>query len=612
MPSIHPGVRISGRHGFVWFARVLAVLALFAQGAVAQPSGGPYGPLPQSYAIPANAAHVIYAAPDGSADAAGSSADAPTTIEAAIARAVTGDAVILRGGTYRTGDLAFNQGITLQPYLDEKPVLCGTEVATGWEAFGTELWRLRWTKLFPSAPADWWRSWRHARHTPLWMFNNDMVFADGRQLHAVGWEGAVDQNSFYIDYKNQYVYLSFNPEGHSIEITAHDGAMIRTIKEVHGKKPDRIGPVIRGITFTRYAYRALEVEGNEPVGPADPATFGKDVTGTVLENDRITFCSRVAAYLRGDNLVVRHCLVSDTVTEGIYVIGSANVLLEKNLFRRNNMEGMEGYFPAAVKIFNQCHDAVCRDNLVIENPNSNGIWYDVGNVNGVFVNNRIDTAIDGFFFEISKGATVAGNVFSNCEHGIRALNSCDVHAWQNTLVNCPASFERTSRNARSDHFGWHPSTGPDVGERHGHMFVNNLIVVDGGFKGPLLNISQEDVLTGTLTDAPLSAVDYNVYVRQGPSTEPIASWCPARSNGGNVAYASVKDLGREDPALSVHDLELPGYDGQVFQSAELGNFLLLPGFPGVHAAGPLDPKVRALLGWDATREGVPGACPAMP
>ncbi len=40
--------------------------------------------------------------------------------------------------------------------------------------------------------------------------------------------------------------------------------------------------------------------------------------------------------------------MSDTWTEGIYVIGSSDVLLEKNIFRRNNIEQLTGYYPAAV------------------------------------------------------------------------------------------------------------------------------------------------------------------------------------------------------------------------------------------------------------------------
>jgi len=104
-----------------------------------------------------------------------------------------------------------------------------------------------------------------------------------------------------------------------------------------------------GLAFTQYAYRALEVEGkrgsvpptveptDDPIGIADPATFGKEVVGTLLENCAITHCSRVAGYFRGDKLVIRHCLVSDTSTEGIYVIASSDCLLEKNLIARNNV-----------------------------------------------------------------------------------------------------------------------------------------------------------------------------------------------------------------------------------------------------------------------------------
>ena len=52
------------------------------------------------------------------------------------------------------------------------------------------------------------------------------------------------------------------------------------------QKNDHKGPTIRGVTFTQYAYRALEVARqealtiadeptDEPVGLSDPATFGK-------------------------------------------------------------------------------------------------------------------------------------------------------------------------------------------------------------------------------------------------------------------------------------------------------------------------------------------------
>ncbi len=200
--------------------------------------------------------------------------------------------------------------------------------------------------------------------TPLHRFNNDMVFVDGEMLKSAGWEGELDPHSYYIDYEKGQVYIGVDPTNRLVEITAFDGALIRTSGAVNGKTNDHKGPVIRGITFTQYARRAIEIEGkrsfgpndeptDEPVGPSDPATYGKEATGTTLENVTISYCSRVAGFFRGDGLTIRSSLFSDTSTEGVYVIGSADVLLEKNIFRRNNVEGLTGYYPAAVKIFNQ-------------------------------------------------------------------------------------------------------------------------------------------------------------------------------------------------------------------------------------------------------------------
>jgi Right handed beta helix region len=397
-----------------------------------------------------------------------------------------------------------------------------------------------------------------------------------------------------------------------VEITAHDSAFVRTTKAVHGKQPDRRGPILRGLTLTQYAYRALEVDGVEPDGPADPATFGKDAVGTTLENITITYCSRVAAYLRGDGLVIRNSLISDTSTEGIYIMASSDVLLERNIFRRNNIERITGYYPSAVKIFNQTRRVTCRDNLVVEQPYSNGIWYDVGNVDGVFVNNWVENAIDGFFFEISKGAVAAGNVFVNCDKGIRVLNSSNVHVFQNTFVNSVASFERTPRSAAGDHFGWHPATGPDVDARHGHVFVGNLLVADEGFRKPLLNVEQTPALCGTLTDSQLAKLDGNVYVRRGDSApRPLITWSPAAGERCTAALASPAALAALQPGVEARSRSLDGFFGAIFKSPELRNFRLAVPLPPAFADDPVPAEIRKGAGWAADAARAPGAYPAV-
>lgn len=593
------------------FSILIALLVLGTGLLDAQPSGGPYGPIHKSYDIPDVSGTIYYVAPDGKSSQSGESLENPTTIEAAIEKVVTGDAIILRGGTYRTGDLYLNQGITMQPYQDEKPVIKGTYIADEWTEQGNGLWTTKWERLFPMKPQDWWRRHREGAKTPQHRFNNDMVFVDGKFLQSVGWEGELDDNSYYIDYESGLVYISFDPTDKLMEITAFNGGLIRTTRDVHGKTSDKIGPVVKGITFTQYAYRAIEIEGYYPEGLSNEADHGKDVIGTTFENCTISYCSRVAGYFIGDSLTIRNCKISDTSTEGIYIIASSDVLLEKNILTRNNIEGITGYYPAAVKIFNQSYRVTCNDNLVTDLPYSNGIWYDVGNVDGVFTNNWIENvgSIDyeirdnqlwpsdnGFFFEISKGVVCAGNVFVNCDHGLMILNASDAHMYNNTFINSMVTIGRNERSAQGDHFGWHPSTGPDVDERDGHIFVNNLMTGTEDFDRPLMFVWQRAMLCDQLTEPQLKQYDNNVYVREsGNSAEDLIWWGPASEEDCQADFSSPEDLNKVHPEFESKSKYYADYDGPLFQSIELKNFELLKGFKGNSAATSLPSVVRKLL-----------------
>jgi hypothetical protein len=611
------------RNAFVILGLVAGILPV-----ASQPSGGPYGPVRQKYDLPAGAGKIYFVAVDGQPDQSGESLNKPTTIDAAIEKVRTGDAIVMRGGTYRVGDLRLNQGVTIQPYADEVPVLKGTLIATKWENLGNGLWTTQWSRLFPKKPSGWWRRNREGKQTPQWRFNNDMVFVDGRFLQAVGWEGEVDQNSYYIDYESGLVYIGADPKDRLVEITAYDVAIRRTTGECHGKQSDHKGYVIRGVTFTQYAYRALEVDGTEPEGISDESKHGKEVVGTTLENCTISYCSRVAGYFRGDRLTIRHCRVSDTSTEGIYVIASNDVLLEGNIFARNNIENITGYYPAAVKIFNQSYRVTCRDNLVTDLPNSNGIWYDVGNVDGVFVNNWIENvgrndnpiatnqlwpSDNGFFFEISKGAICAGNVFVNCDHGLMVLNSSNVQIYQNTFVNSVACIGRTSRSAANDHFGWHPSTGPDVDKRDGHVFVNNLLVGKESFNRPLMFVWQPASLCAQLPGSQLKEFDFNVYVRGAHKAQsPLILWSPAQNAECQAGCSSMEDLRKLYPGVSANSRDYTAYDGPLFRSMDLGNYQTVSSFAGAKSGMQLPPEIGRFLGQTRKDSRYVGAYPPVP
>jgi len=614
-PSSAPVAHPSSMRRSAMCGALALFAAFFVAEATAQPSGGPYGPIAQVYEVPTTGT-VYYVAPDGDPNAPGTSLKRPTTIESAIARVVTGDTIVMRGGIYRTGNLQLNQGITIQPYRDEKPVLKGTQVATEWEELRDGIWRTKWSTLFPARPLGWWQRHREGMRTPLHRFNNDMVFVDGKLLKSVGWEGELDEDSFYIDYENGYVYIGVDPRDKLVEITAYDIALHRPSRPVHGKESDRKGPIIRGITFTQYAYRAIDIEGkkpsttaeeeptDDPVGVSDPANHGKEVVGTTLENVTISYTSRVAGYFRGDGLVIRNSLISDTGTEGIYVIGSSDVLLERNIIRRNNIEQLTGYYPAAVKIFNQSYRVTVRDNLIVEHPYSNGVWYDVGNVEGVFVNNYVEGTQIGFFFEISKGVVAAGNVFVNNLQGIRVLNSSNARIYHNTFLNSPVVIDRNQRTAQGDLFGWHALTGPDIDEREGHVFEGNLLVASEGFTQPLLRFEQPAALCERLTRPMATRVDGNAYVRAAPSDEPLVIWSPARNKECQMGYATLEAFSK-GASVEAHGKAWMPYHGAVFRSVDMRRFELVQPLPGMEAR-PVAAEALKATGW-TTPTRLPGA-----
>jgi parallel beta-helix repeat protein len=568
-----------------------------------------YGPYDTTYELPDVSGTIYYVAPDGDAEAEGTSLEKPTTIESAFSKVVTDDAIVMRGGIYRTGNLTFNQGITIQPYKDEKPVLNGTFVAKNWQQDENGVWFTSWNRFFPGEPQSWWVKERNVKATPMHRFNNDCVFVDGQYLQSVGSIEALDEGTFYVDYDAKKVYVGLNPADKLMEITAFNNALIRTPNDVHGKTTDKRGPVIKGLEVTQYADISVLIDGLFPEEISPEEAHGNDAVGTVLDNCSFTKALRVGVFAHGDSMIIRNCKIEDTNTEGLYVVASDDVLLERNIFAHNNIEKWTGYFPAAVKIFNQSHRVTCRENLVINHPNSNGIWYDVGNVDGVFVNNRIEKVgvIDGpfrddqvwpsrngFFFEISKGVIVAGNEFVNNNQGMLILNSSDAEIYNNTFINSRATFGRDDRGDDADHFGWHVTSGPGVDERENHVFVNNLLVDTMGLDVPLLYVWQPAEMCERLNNSTLKTFDNNVYVKTIKEEKPlIALWSPADNDDCQAKITSPKDLNALYESFEANSKLHNGYEGNIFaEDAQVSS-----DFEGHSVATTIPGKVMEAAGW---------------
>jgi hypothetical protein len=236
----------------------------------------------------------------------------------------------------------------------------------------------------------------------------------------------------------------------------------------------------------------------------------------------------------------------------------------------------------------------------------------VGNRDGVVVNNYIEGAENGFMFEISKGATVAGNVFVRCSTGTKVLNSADVRVYNNTFIDTQASFERDQRSASGDLFGWHPKTGPDVDQREGHIFVNNLLVASASYREPLLRFEQPKALCGKLTNPEVKELDGNVYVRSlmpGDTAAPLIQWAPAASDSCKSSYSSLDEFRKAVPSFEVNGRQLERTPGSVLKGPDFGHYELRQSLPDLPRKGSTPTDVRKLAGWSDTMPLAPGAYP---
>jgi parallel beta-helix repeat protein len=222
---------------------------------------------------------------------------------------------------------------------------------------------------------------------------------------------------------------------------------------------------------------------------------------------------------------------------------------------------------------------------------------DFGNINRPYSKKHLWPCDAGFFFEISKGAICAGNIFVNCDHGIWVLNSSNVYITRNTLINSTVCIGRTDRVAEGDVFGWHADTGPRVDERDGHIFINNLHTANETFRRPLLNIWQPADLCKRLSKPIVKQLDYNIYVNSSDiPLDPLIMWSPVKNDDCQLLFKSIKDLQKLHSKFSGHSQYYAEYFGPLFKSRELGNYQLLKSFPGSTKAARLPDTILEILG----------------
>lgn len=379
-------------------------------------------------------ATTYYVATNGNDSNSGTSLSSPfKTIQRAMNRAVAGDTVLIRGGTYReqvevtvSGGTATNP-IYVSAYSTELPVIKGSDVVPGWVLHSGAIWKKT--------------GWPH---------NSQQVFVDfdarpAKSLQQIGmpsqyyttWEynkpvgtglASMTAGSFYYDPSTMTLYVwladSSDPNKHVMEASVRRRLFFLHKPYIH----------LKGLAF-RHSNTSAFIQQGAAVELSSNSVIEKcDIQYT-------DFAGLGLGYLQ-ENVQAYSCNISNNGDSGVNAVGSKNFLVKNvkmnnNNYRNFNVLWHAGGFKGTVKTY-----GVLEDNEFGYN-NGAGIWFDYANSGQQIVirnnylhdNSAYEAAI---FMEVSKNGMIYNNVLvKNRQRGIYIAASDNMRVYNNTVYGTP-------------------------------------------------------------------------------------------------------------------------------------------------------------------------------
>ncbi len=508
-----------------------------------------------NYSVPSRA---YFVSPGGRDSNRGTQASPWRTIEKAINSAPGGSTVVLRGGTYREGNLIVGKKLTFQPYPHEKVWIKGSLNIEDWDRDGA-LWR-----------KDNWNHWfenitdprKVDRAHPL-AGRLDMVFINGGSLTQVASKAQVGSGEFYVDHSSKRLYIGSNPGGKTVEATAFEHGVRFNQPSSHS--------VVRGLGFAHYAENAIEV--NAP--------------RAVLDKNTVVWNGWEGSIINEEDAVVRGNTFSRNGARGLFLSSSHRTLVEKNTFSYNNIERFRVQWGGAGIKFATSNSVILRNNIV-EHNYSNGLWGDMYSHDSTIVGNIArHNQHSSIYSELSQRAIIASNLSVYNGSGITLLDSANARIWNNTL----------SKNA--------VNIVVKDGERNPWAVTNNIIMnnILSGVAGrpsngdiPLL-ISATKFVDIPSTNQMVTGMDYNAYYRPSSNSPSnvIRMSLPQRGNKATT-YETVAGFTSatrfEDHALAIRNVVVNPF----FVSEGSGNYRLKPGSIAIGRGRSLPDDIARAVG----------------
>ncbi|GLW62064.1 hypothetical protein Arub01_03080 [Actinomadura rubrobrunea] len=364
----------------------------------------------------------LYVAPTGRDSASGDRGAPLRTVAAAIAKARSGDTVVLRGGTYHESvTVPPGKKLTLQAYPGEAVWFDGSSPVTGWVRRG-DAWAVDgWTAFFDSTPG--YTKGAPESSDPAFRFvdrahpmaaHPDQVWIDGVAQRQVGSLDQVDEGTFYVDEKARRLYIGTDPRGRAVRASTLAEAIT-----VRGA-----GSALRGIGVRRYATSIPQLGSVKVAAP--------DVT---VENVAVTDSATTGLSVVAPRARVRRVTATRNGMLGVHANHADDLRLESVRAANNNTERFKpSPVAGGIKITRSRRVALVGGAAV--GNRGKGVWLDESVYDITLTGYRVARNSDhGVSLELSAKAVVADNVIlGNGGDGLRLNDTGDAEIWNNTVV----------------------------------------------------------------------------------------------------------------------------------------------------------------------------------
>jgi hypothetical protein len=368
---------------------------------------------------------VYFVAVSGSDSASGSVSAPLASVAAAVAKVGSGQSatVVVRGGTYRQGNLSIGSGrkIRIVAYPGEVPVFTGSRALTSWVTEGSLAWHAYTPQPVTDGSGISFSTGQNLTGDGVGKYP-DQAWIGTSQLRQVTSKSAVTTGRFWVDQSNKRIYLAatdaakgnveasdrdvfanISGAGSTLEglrITryspsANDYGAIRVNSTAHGT-------TLRHLEITDIAFQAVQYAGN----PLKGATM---TNVTIARSNWMGVASNIV-----DDLVLRNVKITDLNQFGEFTTSPQSGALKTSRNRR-------------VKVLDS----------LIANNNSHGLWFDQSNVDVDVANNTITgNAGSSVFFEISDDLLMINNYVrtTGAARALKIAGASGVKLVNNTIV----------------------------------------------------------------------------------------------------------------------------------------------------------------------------------